>query len=109
VWTYDAGDDAGLVLGLVNDGIAGVPGVLRVSILDAAGKVLASGGLDPGYPLPGKVRQAKFPLPRGTEWKGLRARAEIEVKGQRYPVRWACRQALEPDGALTLRPTAGID
>ena len=39
VWTYDAGDEAGLILGLVNDGIAGVPGVLRISILDAAGRV----------------------------------------------------------------------
>jgi hypothetical protein len=110
VWTYDAGnDDAGLILGLVNDGIAGVPGILRVSILDAAGRVLSSGGLDAGYPLPGKVRQAKLPLPRGTDWKGLRAKAEIEVKGQRYPVRWSSRQSLDADGMLTLRPTAGID
>jgi len=109
VWTYGAGDESGLILGLVNDGIAGVPGVLRVSILDAAGRVLASGGLDPGYPLPGKVRQAKFPLPRGTDWKGLRAKAEIEVKGQRYPVRWSCRQSLGADSSLTLQPTPGID
>jgi len=109
VWTYDAGQDAGLILGLVNDGIAGVPGILRVSIHDAAGQVLSSGGLDAGYPLPGKVRQAKLPLPRGTDWKGLRAKAEIEVKGQRYPVRWSCRQAVNGDGTLTLRPTAGID
>jgi hypothetical protein len=34
---------------------------------------------------------------------------EIEVKGQRYPVRWACRQSLNADGSLTLRATAGID
>jgi hypothetical protein len=109
VWTYDAGDEAGLILGLVNDGIAGVPGVLRVSVLDPAGRVLAAGGLDAGYTLPGKVRQAKFALPRGTDWKGLRVKAEIEVKGQRHPVRWACRQSLEADGTLTLRPTPGID
>jgi len=109
VYTYSAGDETGLILGLVNDGIAGVPGVLRISVLDASGRVLASGGLDPGYPLPGKVRQAKFPLPRGTEWKGLRVKAEIEVKGQRHPVRWACKQSLNPDATLTLRPTPGVD
>lgn len=110
VWTYDAGEgDAGLILGLVNDGIAGVPGVLRVSLLDASGRVLASGGLDAGYPLPGRVRQAKLPLPRGTDWKNLRAKAEIEVKGRRYPVRWSSRQAMNADGTLTLRPTSGID
>ena len=62
-----------------------------------------SGSLDAGYPLPGKVRQAKFALPKGTKWKGLRLKAEIEVKGQRYPVRWACRQKLNEDGSLTLQ------
>jgi hypothetical protein len=113
VWTYETSEDAGLVLGFVNDGIAGVPGVLRVSILDEAGRVLAVGGLDPGYPLPHRVRQAKFPLPKGVlkegDWRGLRVKGEIEVKGQRYPVRWACQQTLERDGTLRLRPTPGID
>ncbi len=28
------------------------------------------GGLDPGYPLPGRIRQARLPLPAGTEWQG---------------------------------------
>ena len=37
------------------------------------------GGLDPGYPLPGKIRQARFALPRGTDWKGLKLKAELEV------------------------------
>ena len=72
---------------------------------EAGGPLLAGGGLDPGYPLPGKIRQARFPLPAGTDWKGLRLKAELEVKGIRYPVRWACRQALEADYSLKLRPT----
>jgi hypothetical protein len=109
IWTYDTGDESGLILGMVNDGIAGVPGVLRIRVLNEAGNVLASGGLDPGYPLPGKVRQAKLALPRGTNWQALRVSGEIEVKGQRYPVRWSCRQSLNADGSLTLRPTPGID
>ncbi|MEO8064054.1 MAG: hypothetical protein ABI821_15060 [Pseudomonadota bacterium] len=109
VWTYEAGGDAGLILGVVNDGIAGVPGVLRISVLDAAGRTLSAGGLNPGFPLPGRVRQAKFTLPRGTDWKGLRVKAEIEVKSQRYPVRWACKQSLNADGTLTLQATPGID
>jgi hypothetical protein len=94
---------------MVNDGIAGVPGVLCLSVLNEAGLVLASGSLDAGYPLPGKVRQAKLPLPRGTDWQGLRVKGEVEVKGRRYPVRWACRESLEADGTLRLRPTPGID
>jgi hypothetical protein len=109
IWTYDTGAEAGLILGMVNDGIAGVPGVLRIRVLNDAGKVLASGSLDAGYPLPGKVRQAKLALPRGADWKGLRLAGELEVKGQRYPVRWSCRQSLNADGSLTLRATAGID
>ena len=66
-----------------------------------------AGGLDAGYPLPGKVRQAQFPLPRGAQWQGLKLKAEIEVKGMRYPVAWACRQKTNPDGSLTLRRNVG--
>ena len=108
VWSYEEAGYPGLIIGFANDGIAGVPGVLRVSVTSEDGKVSAEGSLDAGYPLPGKIRQAKFPLPKGTNWKGLRLRAEIEVKGQRYPARWACRQGLNTDGSLTLRPTAGL-
>jgi hypothetical protein len=37
-------------------------------------------------------------------------KGEIEVKGQRYPVRLGpCTQALNADGTLTLRPDAGVD
>jgi hypothetical protein len=42
-------------------------------------------------------------------WQGLRLKAEIEVKGQRHAVRWACHQRLNGDGSLTLRPTAGLN
>jgi hypothetical protein len=108
VWHYEGGERNGLVVGFANDGIAGVPGVLRVNVTTNDGTVLAGGGLDPGYPLPGKIRQAQFALPRGTDWKGLKLKAEIEVKGLRHPVRWACHQALEDDGSLRLRPTRGF-
>jgi hypothetical protein len=67
------------------------------------GKALKSGCLDAGYPLPGKIRQAQFVLPTGIDWNGLKLSAEIEIKGKRYPVRWACHQKLNDDGSLTLR------
>ena len=69
----------------------------------ADGEPIKSGCLDAGYPLPGKIRQAQFVLPQGTKWQGLKLKAEIEVKGMRYPVRWACHQKLNDDGSLTLR------
>jgi hypothetical protein len=64
--------------------------------------VNVEGGLDPGYPLPGKIRQAQFLLPKGTKWEGLKLKAELDVKGVRYPVRWACQQKTNADGSLTL-------
>jgi hypothetical protein len=109
VWTYEERGEPGLIAGFVNDGIAGVPGALRISVLSPRGQELSAGFLDPGYPLPGHVRQALLPLPKGTSWRGLRLKAEIEVKGQRHAVRWACHQKLNEDGSLTLRPTAGLD
>ena len=104
IWQYLEGETQGLIVGFANDGIAGVPGALRVQVTSDDGKVNVGGSLDPGYPLPGKIRQAQFVLPRGTDWKGLQLRAEIEVKGIRHQVRWACHQKLNSDGSLTLRP-----
>lgn len=103
IWSYEDDGYVGIIIGFANDGIAGVPGVLRVTIESEDGKPLKSGCLDAGYPMPGKIRQAQFVLPPGTKWQGLRLRAEIEVKGMRYPVRWACQQKLNDDGTLTLR------
>jgi hypothetical protein len=103
IWSYKDSGYLGLIVAFANDGIAGVPGVLRVTVENEDGKVLKSGCLDPGYPIPGKLRQAQFVLPQGTKLPGLKLRAEIEVKGMRYPVRWACRQKLNEDGSLTLR------
>lgn len=103
IWSYEDNGHLGLIVAFANDGIAGVPGVLRVTVESPDGKVLKSGCLDPGYPLPGKLRQAQFVLPQGTKFAGLKLRAEIEVKGMRYPIQWACRQKRNEDGSLTLR------
>ena len=103
VWRYDHAGRTGLVLGLVNDGIAGVPGMLRLSLLTPEGAAVTSGTLDSGYPLPHLVRQARFILPPDLEWIGLRLKAELEVKRVIHPVRWACREPLNPDGTLTLK------
>ncbi len=104
IWTYRDHGYLGLIVGFANDGIAGVPGVLRVTVQDQEGRTLKSGCLDAGYPLPGKIRQAQLVLPQGTRFEGLRLKAEIDVKNMRYPVRWACHQKLNEDGSLTLRP-----
>ena len=89
IWSYKEDGYLGLIIGFANDGIAGVPGILRVTVESQEGKVL-----DAGYPLPGKIRQAQFVLPNVIDWKGLKLRADIEVKGMRYPVRWAWQMTL---------------
>jgi len=104
LWTFKRDGAPGLVVGLANDGIAPVPGVLRLSVLSNDGKsVLVSGSVDPGYPKPTGIHQAMLVLPAGSQWEGLRLKAELEVKGVRYPVQWACRQKVNADGTLTLR------
>jgi len=108
IWHYEKDGHPGLVVGLVNDGIACVPGVLRLTVFSKDGKVAVSGCVDPGYPMTRGVRQALLPLTKGTDWKGLRLKAELEVKGQRHPITWACHQKLNSDGSLTLRPMTGL-
>jgi hypothetical protein len=70
---YDAGDDAGLILGMVNEASAGVPGVLRISILDWDGpSARFAWSSMQAIHCRTESRQARVPLPRSTEWKGLR-------------------------------------
>jgi hypothetical protein len=84
-----------------NDGVAGVPGVLRVDVKTPEGKLIAGGALDAGHPYGGKLRQGAFLLPRELEGHAVHLVAEIETKGGiRRPVRWACEQPLEADGAF---------
>ncbi len=102
VWHFEKNGHPGLVFGMVNDGIAGVPGVLRLTVFSDDGTVNETGCLDPGYPFPQGVRQAMIMLPKGADWKGLKLKAELEVKGVRHPVNWACQQKTNDDGSLTL-------
>jgi hypothetical protein len=103
VWQRKRSGTDELVAALANDGVASVPGILRVSAETPDGKTLASGSLDAGHPFAGRLRQASFRLPPGMGGSDVRLRAEIEVKGLRRPVRWACAQPLDADGALVVR------
>jgi hypothetical protein len=79
-----------------------VPGVLRLSIESMDGKFRLSGGLDAGHPFGGKTRQASFVIPREAAGGRFKLRAEIETRGVRRPVSWACEQPLEGDGAFLI-------
>ena len=69
IWNYQKDGYLGLIVGFANDGIAGVPGVLRVTVESADGKKLASGCLDPGYPVPGRPARASSSSRRGRSGK----------------------------------------
>jgi hypothetical protein len=103
IWQRKRHGTAELVVAIANDGVAGVPGVLRVFVETPDGQVRVGGGLDAGHPNAGRLRLAAFVLPQGLDGRDVVLKAELETKGVRRPVRWACAQPLRSDGALALR------
>jgi len=103
IWTYGEPPHTGLIVGVCNDGISGVPGVVRLSLLDQSGRILAAAALDPGHPTPHQVRLVQLALVPGSGWEGTRLRAELIIKGVVHPIRWACREKTHPDGTITLK------
>ncbi|MBN2348094.1 MAG: hypothetical protein JXJ22_04615 [Bacteroidales bacterium] len=104
IWKFTKDGHQGLIFGMVNDGIAAVPGVLRLNVFSEDGSVNVGGSIDAGYPKQTGVFQAMILLPKGVDWKGLHFKVELEVKGQMYPVEMACQQKTNADGSLTLQP-----
>jgi hypothetical protein len=103
IWQRKRYGTSEVILAIANDGVAGVPGILRVYIESEDGKFSMGGGLDAGHPHGGRLRQCNFILPPGMEGKKMKLRAEIETKNVRRPVTWACAQPLNPDGSLTIQ------
>jgi hypothetical protein len=102
VWQRKRYGTSEVIVGVANDGVAGVPGLLRLSLESMDGKFRMSGSLDAGHPFGGRIREASFILPPGMEGAKLKLRAEIETKGVRRPVNWACEQPLDPDGSFVI-------
>ena len=109
IWQRKRYDTMELILGIVNDGVAGVPGVLGIYAESLDGRVKLGGNLDAGQPYAGQFRQASIILPKDMDGQQVNLRAELEVKGVRRPVRWACHNPTNPDGSLTIRLKKGSD
>jgi hypothetical protein len=109
IWQRKRYDTMELILGIVNDGVAGVPGVLGIYAESMDGSVRLGGNLDAGQPYAGQFRQASIILPKGMDGQQIKLRAELEVKGVKRPVRWACQHPTNPDGTLTIRLKNGSD
>jgi hypothetical protein len=67
VWQRKRYDTMELIVGIVNDGVAGVPGVLGVYAETSGGRVKVGGNFDPGQPYAGHMRQCSLILPRGMD------------------------------------------
>jgi hypothetical protein len=109
IWQRKRYDTMELIVGVMNDGVAGVPGALGIYAETLDGRVKIGGNLDPGQPYAGSLRQCSLILPKDMDGQQVRLRAELEVKGIRRPVRWACHERTNPDGSLTIRLKKGSD
>ncbi len=109
IWQRKRYDTMELIVGIANDGVAGVPGVLGIYAETLDGTVKIGGNLDAGQPYAGHLRQCSLILPKGMDGKQIKLRAELEVKGVRRPVRWACHEPTISDGSLTIRLKNGSD
>jgi hypothetical protein len=109
IWQRKRYDTMELVLGIVNDGVAGVPGVLGIYAESLDNRIKVGGNLDAGQPYAGQLREASIILPKGMDGQQVILRAELEVNGVHRPVRWACYERTNPDGSLTIRLKKGSD
>lgn len=103
LWQRERYDRPELIIGFANDGVAGVPGALRVTVESLDGAFRASGCLDAGRPFAGKVRQAAFVLPREMFGQRVRILGHLETNGVRRPYRWCCAQPLDDRGGFVLQ------
>ncbi len=85
---------------IANDGVSGIPGVLRLVLESVDGRFRVTGGLDAGHPYGGRIREASFIVPREVAERRFKLRAEIELRGVRRPIHWACEQPLDADGGF---------
>ena len=58
IWQRKRYDTMELIVAIVNDGVAGVPGVLGVYAESLDGKTKVGGNLDAGQPYAGRIREA---------------------------------------------------
>lgn len=103
IWQRKRWGTEEVIVGVANDGVAGVPGLVRLTLESADGSVRQTGTLDAGHPNAGKLRQASLILPPGLGAAELKLTAHLETKANlRRPIQWACAQHLNPDGSFQL-------
>ena len=109
VWQRKRYETSELVVSVVNRGVAGVPGVLWLTLQSPDSSWKFRGSLDPGQPYGGGNRECSFLLPKGYVGKANLS-AELELRpGVFKPVTWACDQLLNSDGSISIDVKAHND
>ncbi len=103
IWQRERYDRPELIVVFTNDGVSGMPGVLRVTVENLDGSFRMSGCLDAGQPYAGKLRQAGFLLPRELFGQKIKIRGDLETNRVSRPLEWACAQELNPDKSFTVQ------
>ncbi len=102
VWQRKRYGTPELIISVVNRGVAGVPGVLWLTVASPQSGWRLQGSLDPGQPYGGGNRECSFLLPRRYVGK-VNLSAQIEIRpGVMKPIAWACEQELNADGSITV-------
>jgi hypothetical protein len=106
VWQRKRHGQFELIVGIANRGVAGVPGLLWITVESADKKWKLSGTLDAGQPYGGQVRLASFLIPPGSSGD-VHISAALETRpGISRVVTWACEQPQNPDGSITVQLAA---
>ncbi len=72
IWQRKRWGTEELIVGVANDGVASLPGVLRLTVESKDGAIRRTGVLDAGQPFAGKIRQASLILPPGLGRCGIK-------------------------------------
>lgn len=109
VWQRKRHETDELVFAMINDGSAGVPGTLWLEATGSDGTKLR-GKLAPGCPIPGKVSLVSMTLPPNWQGQAIQLAIQLEVRpGAMKPLNWACAQAMNDNGTLTIQLKAHED
>ncbi len=102
VWQRKRYGTSELVITISNRGVAGVPGVLWLTVKSPDGSLKLRGSFNPGHPNGGALRMGSFVLPKGYVGR-IDLLAEIEIRPEVLkPIAWACEQPLNPDGSISI-------
>ncbi len=97
IWQRRLEHSSDLVISLVNDGVAGVPGQLRLSLYGRGRTLISSGLLPRGAPGPGGHIQVSMPVHDAALGSEAALELSIEDRARRsFPVAWGCRGVSVP-------------